>query len=171
MADRYCRAARRRVRRRTLPGFQIVSPGDGGHIAFDGLHIPIAAAGTHIFVVQGARGEIAAVPFTELAFMPFLLLSTCSSLPEPPVSVSGQDFAPDEAVHLFLGDVGSRFLGDVRADDTGVLRATAAFTIPTSARARPRGRRGRHERACGPRHAERATYRSGPRCGCPATPA
>jgi hypothetical protein len=69
-------------------------------------------------VVQGVRGEVAAEPYTELAFTPFLLLSTYSSLPERPVSVSGQDFTPQEAVHLFLGDVGGRFLGDVLTDAT-----------------------------------------------------
>jgi hypothetical protein len=115
------------------PPLAVTASGDG-HIAFTGLHVPIAAAGSHLFVVQGARGELAAVPFTELAFTPFLLLSTYSSLPERPVSISGQDFAPQEVVHLFLSNVDGRFLGDVRADVTGVLRATAAFTIPTNAR-------------------------------------
>src|SRR5205085_2931237 len=65
----------------------------GGHITFSGVRVPVATAGAHTFVVKGASGDIAAVPFTELPFTPFLLLNPYSSLPERPVSVGGQGFA------------------------------------------------------------------------------
>lgn len=106
----------------------------GGHVAFAGLHIPVATAGTHTVVVKGTHGDVATVPFTELPFTPFLLLSTYSSLPERPVSVGGQGFAPGETVHLFVGADGGTFVGGVTADDRGALHATTAFTIPTTAR-------------------------------------
>ena len=125
----------------------------GGHITFSGVRVPVATAGAHTFVVKGASGDIAAVPFTELPFTPFLLLNPYSSLPERPVSVGGQGFAPGETVHLWVSAGGStieggattddrgaldgsRFVGGGTADDRGALHATAVFTIPTNARGR-----------------------------------
>jgi hypothetical protein len=125
----------------------------GGHIAFSGVRVPVATPGNHTFVVKGASGDIASVPFTELPFTPFLLLNPYSSLPERPVSVGGQGFAPGETVHLWVGAGGStveggataddrgaldgsRFVGGATADDRGALHATAAFTIPTNAHGR-----------------------------------
>ena len=95
------------------------------------LRVPIAAEGNHTFVAEGTQGDIAAVSFTEWAVTPFLLLSTYSSLPERPVSVSGQGFVPGETVHLFLGGT---LVGNATADDRGALHASPAFTIPSNAR-------------------------------------
>ncbi|HWE62084.1 MAG TPA: hypothetical protein VHB98_10260, partial [Chloroflexota bacterium] len=106
----------------------------GGHIAFDGIHVPLAAAGNHTWIVQGAQGDVASVPYTLLPFTPYLLLSTYSSQPERPVTVSGKGFAPDETVYLFLGDTNSAPLGVVKSDDQGTLMVPDAFTIPTAAR-------------------------------------
>jgi hypothetical protein len=106
----------------------------GGHIAFDGIHVPLAAAGTHTWIVQGAQGDVASVLYTVLPFTPYLLLSTYSSQPERPVTVTGKGFAPDETVYLFLDDTIGVPLGVVQSDDRGALAATDAFTIPTAAR-------------------------------------
>jgi hypothetical protein len=106
----------------------------GGHITFDGLAVPVASAGAHIFIVRGAGGEVVSVPMTMQGFTPFILLSTYSSLPERPVSISGQGFAPGETVHLFTGEAGGTPVGAADADSGGALHATSAFTIPTTAR-------------------------------------
>jgi hypothetical protein len=103
----------------------------GGRIAFNGLRVPVTATGNHTFIAKGSYGDIAAVTFTEWALTPYLLLSTYSSLPEHPVSVSGKGFVPGETVHLFLNGT---LVDRAPADDRGALRATAAFTIPPSAR-------------------------------------
>ena len=116
----------------TLP-IATTTSGDG-HISFDSVRVPLAAAGSHSWIVQGAQGDVATVPYTLLPFTPYLLLSTYSSQPERLVTVSGKGFAPDELVYLFMGDAESAPLGVVHADDTGALNATDAFTIPTSAR-------------------------------------
>jgi hypothetical protein len=108
----------------------VTTSGDG-RIALTGLRVPVAAEGNHTFVVTGTQGDIAAVSFTERAVTPFLLLSTYSSLPERPVSVSGQGFVPGEAVHLFLAGT---LVGTATADDRGALHASPAFTIPCNAR-------------------------------------
>jgi hypothetical protein len=106
----------------------------GGQITFDNVHVPLAAAGTHTWIVRGAQGDVASVPYTLMPFTPYLLLSTYSSQPERPVSVTGKGFAPDETVYLFLGATTSAPLGVAQSDDQGSLSATAAFTIPTTAR-------------------------------------
>jgi hypothetical protein len=116
----------------TLP--LAVTIAGGGHITFDAVHVPLAAAGSHTFLVKGARGEIAAAPFTVYGLTPYILLSTYSSQPEVPVTVTGQGFVAGETVHLFTGDAGGIFLGGATADNTGALNATSAFTIPTTAR-------------------------------------
>jgi large repetitive protein len=103
----------------------------GGRIAFNGLRVPVTATGNHTFIVKGTYGDIAAVSFMEWAVTPYLLLSTYSTLPERPVSVSGKGFVPGETVHLFLNGT---LVGRATADDRGALRTTAAFTIPPSAR-------------------------------------
>jgi hypothetical protein len=72
------------------PPLAVMTSG-GGHIAFAGLHVPMAAEGSHTFVVAGTHGDIAAVSSTQWAVTPYLLLSTYSSLPERPVAVSGQE--------------------------------------------------------------------------------
>jgi hypothetical protein len=112
------------------PPLSVTTSGDG-RIAFAGLRIPVAAEGNHTFVVEGTHGDIAAVSFTEWAVTPFLLLSTYSSLPERPVSVSGQGFVPGETIHLFLANT---LVGTATADDRGALHASPAFTIPSNAR-------------------------------------
>ncbi len=106
----------------------------GGHVGFDDIHVPLAAAGTHLFLVKGAQGDVASVPFTLQGFTPFILLSTYSSQPERPVSVSGQGFAPGEPLHIFAGEGATTLLATVQADDTGAFHAMDAFTIPTSSR-------------------------------------
>jgi hypothetical protein len=106
----------------------------GGQITFDNVHVPLAAAGTHTWIVRGAQGDVASVPYTLMPFTPYLLLSTYSSQPERPVTVTGKGFAPDETIYLFLGTTNTAPIGVAQSDDQGTLTATNAFTIPTAAR-------------------------------------
>jgi hypothetical protein len=115
------------------PPVATTTTGDG-RIAFSGMRVPLAAAGTHTWIVQGAQGDVASVPYTLMPFTPFLLLSTYSSQPERPVTVTGKGFAPDETVYLFLGDTASAPVAMAQSDDQGTLAVPDAFSIPTAAR-------------------------------------
>ena len=105
-----------------------------GIVHVKGIRVPLANEGQHAFLLLGESSAAPVrIPFSVLAFAPWLSLSTYTPQPEGAVSVVGHDFAPGETVSLFLGQPTGRPLaqGTVSAKGTVTL---PAFEIPWNLR-------------------------------------
>lgn len=102
-----------------------------GVVHVSGVAVPISAPGQHAFLLMGKRsGAPVRIPFSVLAFTPWLALSSYTPQPEQTIGVTGHDFAPGERVAIFLGAVGGQPVAQATANAKGIFQAKSAFTVP-----------------------------------------
>jgi hypothetical protein len=104
---------------------------ESGTVHVKGIAVPPASPGDHAFLLVGrSSGAPVRVPFSVLAFTPWLALSDYTPQPEKTVNVVANDFAPGEHVAIFLGKAVGQPVTEAIADAKGVARATPAFVVP-----------------------------------------
>ena len=102
-----------------------------GVVHASGVVVPISAAGQHAFLLLGKSSRAPVrVPFSVLAFSPWIGLSSYTPQPEQSIGVVGHDFAPGERVAVFLDTDRGRPLSQATADPTGVFRLDSALIVP-----------------------------------------
>lgn len=110
-----------------------------GVVHVTGVAVPMSAPGQHAFLLVGRTSRAPVrVPFSVLAFTPWLGLSSYTPQPEQSISVVGHDFAPGERVAIFLDSDRDRPLAQATADRTGVFHASSAIEIPYDRRGKTR---------------------------------
>ncbi len=99
------------------------------HVA--GVSVPMAAPGQHAFLLVGRRSRAPVrVPFSVLAFSPWLGLSSYTPQPEQTIDVTGHDFAPGERVAIFLDSDRGWPVSQATVDRSGTFHAHSAVEIP-----------------------------------------
>ncbi|MGH2461033.1 MAG: hypothetical protein ACRDIY_19420 [Chloroflexota bacterium] len=110
-----------------------------GVVHVTGVAVPMSAPGQHAFLLVGRSSRAPVrVPFSVLAFTPWLGLSSYTPQPEQSISVVGHDFAPGERVAVFLDSDRGRPLAQATVDRTGVFHADSAFEVPYDQRGKTR---------------------------------
>jgi hypothetical protein len=74
------------------------------------------------------------IPFSVLAFQPWLGLSNYTPQPEMSIGVVGHDFAPSEQVAIYFDRAIGVPLAQGQADSKGVARVDPAFQVPYATR-------------------------------------
>jgi len=110
-----------------------------GVVKVTGISVPMSAPGQHAFLLVGRNSRAPVrVPFSVLAFTPWLGLSSYTPQPEQSVGVTGHDFAPGERVAIFLDSDRGRPVSQATVDRTGTFRANSALKIPYDRRGKTR---------------------------------
>jgi len=105
-----------------------------GVVHVKGIRVPLANAGQHAFLLVGETSAAPVrIPFSVLAFAPWLSLSTYTPQPEAAVSVVGHDFAPGETVSLFLDQPIGKPLAQGTVGTNGTV-TLSAFEVPWNLR-------------------------------------
>ncbi|MBI3979045.1 MAG: hypothetical protein HY331_12750 [Chloroflexi bacterium] len=115
--------------------------GEIGEVAVKDLVVPFAPEGQHTFIFLGQESRSpATVPFSVLGFYPWVTLSNYNVPPQRAIGLSGQDWAPDEQVLVYLnaqpGDQAGNAVTPaavVRADGRGRLDAADVLSFPPEA--------------------------------------
>lgn len=108
-----------------------------GSLQLRGPRVPMAAPGQHAFLLVGRQSRAPVrIPFSVLAFSPWLGLSSYTPLPGQPIAVTGHDFAPGERVALFVDTLHGSPVSRATADSAGSFRQKAALVIPYDRRGR-----------------------------------
>jgi hypothetical protein len=102
-----------------------------GNFPATSVTVPAASAGDHAFLVLGkVSGTPVRVPFSVLAFQPWVGLSDYAPQPETAITVTGQDFAPGERVFVWLDAAQGPPLGVGVANAKGVAKVSGAVIVP-----------------------------------------
>jgi hypothetical protein len=119
----------------SAPALASLSADATGNVAPSNVTVPYAPPGDHSVVLVGERsGRTVASGFTITGFHPWIALSSYSPQPESTIGVAGQDFAPGEAVYLFLNNTPSPPVARVVADAHGTFEARDAIDLPVHLR-------------------------------------
>jgi hypothetical protein len=106
-----------------------------GLVKVNGILVPPASPGDHAFLLVGQRSSAPVrVPFSVLAFTPWLTLTDYTPQPEHSVGVVAHDFAPGEPVAVFLNAPIGRPVAEGRASARGVAQLNPAFEVPYNVR-------------------------------------
>jgi hypothetical protein len=93
--------------------------------------VPPAAPGDHAFILVGQTSSSPVrVPFSVLAFQPWLSVTDYTPQPEHPVGIVGHDFAPGEQVAVFLNAPSGEPVARGVANAKGLVTIDPAFAVP-----------------------------------------
>ena len=102
-----------------------------GVVHVKGVAVPISAPGQHAFLLVGRRSRAPVrVPFSVLAFTPWMGLTNYTPQPEQSVGVTGHDFAPGESVAIFLDEARGQPVARATVDKKGTFQVDPALEIP-----------------------------------------
>jgi hypothetical protein len=114
----------------------VLTAGVGGNLV-GRVSVPSLTAGVYTLYVAGqVSGTPAAVTFNVRAFKPWVVLDDWTPKAGASVTASGQDFAPNEQVFVFLNAVAGQPLATITADATGSFTHVAAIVVPDSSTGR-----------------------------------
>jgi len=102
-----------------------------GNVDAKDVVVPFAPEGNSSFIVVGKESNApVTVPFTILGFYPWVGLSSYTPHPQEMVGFSGQDFAPNEPVQVFLNGLGKNPIATVYSDTKGHFETAGVYEIP-----------------------------------------
>jgi hypothetical protein len=109
----------------------------GGGFSDTGFVVPYELTGKQSLVFIGEQSRATAIAgFTVLPYQPLVRASTYGALPGTSLTFYADGFAPEEAVHIFVGR-GEGSQGDLvsafRVDGSGKARAGGSYVIPGDA--------------------------------------
>jgi len=106
-----------------------------GNVHVKGITVPPSAPGDHAFLLVGTQSQAPVrIPFSVLAFNPWLGLTTYTPQPEAIIGVTGHDFAPGERVVVFLDSTQGPPLANAIVNQKGEFDLKSAITIPWNRR-------------------------------------
>jgi hypothetical protein len=110
----------------------VLTAGYGGNLV-GRVSVPSLASGAYTLYVAGqVSATPATVTFNVRAFKPWVVLDDWTPKAGSSVTASGQDFAPNEQVRVFLSTIAGQPLATIKADTTGSFTHVAAVVVPDS---------------------------------------
>jgi len=106
-----------------------------GNVQVKDIAVPPSAPGDHAFLLVGTESQAPVrIPFSVLAFNPWIGLTTYTPQPEATIGVTGHDYAPGERVVVFLDSTSGPPLAEAVVDKKGEFTLKSAFSIPWNRR-------------------------------------
>ncbi|HLH73525.1 MAG TPA: hypothetical protein VKX96_09590 [Chloroflexota bacterium] len=106
-----------------------------GNVQVKNVTVPATSPGDHAFLIVGQTSQAPVrVPFSVLAFNPWLGLTNYTPQPETTVGVTGHDFAPGERVAIFLDSPTGLPIAEAVVDQHNEFNLASAFAVPWNRR-------------------------------------